>query len=113
MPRPAPAAPAAGPGVNPMPTAPLLPLLVKLALLTVLVMVMVTLLGVAETYFVRVPGTEAIAAASLVVAVIPLMTMVANGGIGGGRVLGHRSRAGRRPHRRGREPGRLVRPRPL
>ncbi|RTL24596.1 MAG: MATE family efflux transporter [Burkholderiales bacterium] len=69
---------------NPMLSGPLLPLLARLALPTVVVMFMVTLLSVAETYFVSGLGTDAIAAASLVVPVILLMTMVSNGGIGGG-----------------------------
>lgn len=63
---------------------PLLPVLTRLALPTVAVMFLVTLLSVAETYFVSSLGTDAIAAASLVVPVILLMTMVSNGGIGGG-----------------------------
>lgn len=69
---------------NPMLDGPLLPLLARLALPTVVVMFLVTLLSVAETYFVSVLGTDAIAAASLVVPVILLMAMVSNGGIGGG-----------------------------
>lgn len=63
---------------------PLLPLLTRLALPTVAVVFLVTLLSVAETYFVSSLGTDAIAAASLVVPVVLLMTMVSNGGIGGG-----------------------------
>ncbi|HSW15799.1 MAG TPA: MATE family efflux transporter, partial [Ramlibacter sp.] len=63
---------------------PLLPVLTRLALPTVAVMFLVTLLSVAETYFVSSLGTDAIAAASLVVPVVLLMTMVSNGGIGGG-----------------------------
>ncbi|MGK6311055.1 MATE family efflux transporter [Variovorax sp. DT-64] len=51
---------------------------------TVGVMFLVTLLSAAETYFVSSLGTDAIAAASLVVSVILLMTMVSIGGIGGG-----------------------------
>jgi TetR/AcrR family transcriptional repressor of mexJK operon len=47
-------------------------------------MFLVTLLSAAETYFVSSLGTDAIAAASLVVPVILLMTMVSIGGIGGG-----------------------------
>lgn len=54
---------------------PLLPLLIRLALPTVAVMFMVTALSVAETCFVSRLGTEAIAAASLVVPVILLMTL--------------------------------------
>jgi putative MATE family efflux protein len=63
---------------------PLLPVLVRLALPTIAVMLMVTLLGVAETYFVSVVGTDAIAAAAMVLPVALLMTMISNGGIGGG-----------------------------
>jgi len=63
---------------------PLLPVLVRLALPTVAVMFLVTFLSVAETYFVSSLGTESIAAASLVVPIVLLMTMVSNGGIGGG-----------------------------
>jgi putative MATE family efflux protein len=55
-----------------------------LALPTVVVLFMTTLLSVAETYFVSSLGLDAIAAASLVVPVMMLMTMVSNGGIGGG-----------------------------
>jgi putative MATE family efflux protein len=62
----------------------LLPLLVRLALPTVAVMLLTTLLAIAETYFVATLGTEAIAAASLVVPVVLLMGMVSNGGVGGG-----------------------------
>ncbi|WP_317205547.1 MATE family efflux transporter [Janthinobacterium sp.] len=63
---------------------PLLPSLIRLALPTVVVLFMTTLLSVAETYFVSSLGRDAIAAASLVVPVMMLMTMVSNGGIGGG-----------------------------
>lgn len=79
-------APAAAPGAsgNPLLSGPLLPQLARLAMPTVAVMLLVTLLSVAETYFVSALGTEAIAAAALVVPVMLLMTMVSNGGIGGG-----------------------------
>lgn len=70
--------------VSPMLDGPLLPLLTRLALPTTVVMFLVTLLSVAETYFVSAIGTDAIAAASLVVPIILLMTMVSNGGMGGG-----------------------------
>lgn len=79
------AMPGAAPATeNPMLTGPLLPVLTRLALPTVVVMFLVTVLSVAETYFVSVLGTDAVAAAAMVVPVILLMTMVANGGIGGG-----------------------------
>ena len=58
--------------------------LARLAVPTVAVMFLVTALSIAETYFVSTLGTEAVAAASLVVPVALLVTMVSNGGIGGG-----------------------------
>jgi putative MATE family efflux protein len=70
--------------VNKLLLGPLLPNLIRLALPTVVVLFMTTLLSVAETYFVSSLGLDAIAAASLVVPVMMLMTMVSNGGIGGG-----------------------------
>lgn len=70
--------------VNPMLAGPILPVLTRLAMPTVIVMFLVTVLSVAETYFVSSLGTDAIAAASLVVPILLLMTMVSNGGIGGG-----------------------------
>jgi putative MATE family efflux protein len=63
---------------------PLLSQLIRLALPTVAVLFMTTLLSVAETYFVSSLGLKAIAAASLVVPVMVLMTTVASAGIGGG-----------------------------
>jgi putative MATE family efflux protein len=63
---------------------PLLPQLIRLALPTVAVLFMTTMLGVAETYFVSSLGLKAIAAASLVVPLMVLMTTVASAGIGGG-----------------------------
>jgi Na+-driven multidrug efflux pump len=63
---------------------PLLSQLIRLALPTVAVLFMTTLLGVAETYFVSSLGLKAIAAASLVVPVMVMMTTIASAGIGGG-----------------------------
>ncbi|WP_457096067.1 MATE family efflux transporter [Lysobacter sp. P5_B9] len=63
---------------------PLLWQLIRLALPTAAVLFMSTLLSVAETYFVSALGLKAIAAASLVVPVMVLMTTVASAGIGGG-----------------------------
>jgi putative MATE family efflux protein len=71
-------------GVGQLLHGPLLPTLVHLALPTVAVLFMTTVLSVAETYFVSSLGLEAIAAASLVVPIMLLMTMISNGGIGGG-----------------------------
>ncbi|MEZ0232917.1 MAG: MATE family efflux transporter [Methylophilaceae bacterium] len=70
--------------LNPLLTGNLLKTLIKLALPTVLVLFMTTLLSIAETYFVSSLGVHAIAAASLVVPVMMFMTMVSNGGVGGG-----------------------------
>jgi putative MATE family efflux protein len=75
--------PAAAPAASLL-HGPVLPVLVRLALPTVAVMFLVTFLSVAETYFVSSLGTDSIAAASLVVPIVLLMTMVSNGGIGGG-----------------------------
>jgi putative MATE family efflux protein len=63
---------------------PVLPTLLKLALPTLVVMVVQTLVGVAETYFVSFLGTDAIAGVSLVFPIFMLMQMMSNGGIGGG-----------------------------
>jgi putative MATE family efflux protein len=63
---------------------PILPALLKLALPTVVVLVVQTLVGVAETYFVSFLGTEALAGVSLVFPIFMLMQMMSNGGIGGG-----------------------------
>jgi putative MATE family efflux protein len=63
---------------------PVLPTLLKLALPTVVVLVIQTLVGVAETWFVSFLGTEAIAGVSLVFPIFMLMQMMSNGGIGGG-----------------------------
>lgn len=72
------------PRVNNLLHGALLPQLIRLGLPTVVVMFMTTLVGVAETYFVGSLGLKAIAAASLVVPVMVLMTTVASAGIGGG-----------------------------
>jgi putative MATE family efflux protein len=69
---------------NPLLHGPLLPNLIRLALPTVAVLFITTLLSVAETYFVSSLGLKSIAAASLVVPVMILMTTVASAGIGGG-----------------------------
>lgn len=63
---------------------PLLPNLIRLALPTVAVLFMTTFVSVAETYFVSSLGLKAIAAASLVVPVMVMMTTLASAGIGGG-----------------------------
>jgi len=62
----------------------IVPELLRLALPTVAVLLMTTLLSIVETYFASSLGTEVIAGASLVIPVLMLMTMMSNGGIGGG-----------------------------
>jgi len=48
------------------------------------VLALQTFVGVAETYFVSFLGTDALAGVALVFPVFMLMTMMSNGGIGGG-----------------------------
>lgn len=63
---------------------PIVPTLLRLALPTVVVLLTTTVLSIVETYFVSSLGTDSIAGASLVIPVLMLMTMMSNGGIGGG-----------------------------
>ncbi|MGY0834853.1 MATE family efflux transporter [Azospirillum argentinense] len=63
---------------------PVAPTMLRLAAPTTLVLVIQTLVGVAETWFVGFLGTEALAGVALVFPVLMLMQMMANGGIGGG-----------------------------
>src|SRR5262245_42318726 len=49
-----------------------------------IVLTLQTFVGVAETYFVSFLGTDALAGVSLVFPLFMLMTMMSNGGIGGG-----------------------------
>lgn len=63
---------------------PVAPAMLRLAVPTTLVLVVQTLVGVAETYFVGFLGTDALAGVALVFPVLMLMQMMANGGIGGG-----------------------------
>ena len=58
--------------------------MLSLAAPTIVVLVVQTLVGVAETYFVSFLGTDALAGAALVFPVLMLMQMMSNGGIGGG-----------------------------
>ena len=58
--------------------------LLRLGLPTLIVILLQTLVGVAETYFVSRLGTDAIAGAAVVFPVLMLMQMMANGGFGGG-----------------------------
>jgi putative MATE family efflux protein len=78
---------------------PIIPTMLRLALPTIVVLVVQTLVGVAETYFVSFLGTDALAGVALVFPVLMLMQMMSNGGIGGGvssavaRALGANRRA--------------------
>src|SRR5262245_5173157 len=63
---------------------PILPALLRLAWPMILVLVVQTFVSVAETYFVGHLGTDALAGVVLVFPVLMLMTMMSNGGMGGG-----------------------------
>src|SRR5260370_32093733 len=76
--------PAKGSAIGGSLQGPIVPLLLRLAGPTVLVLVVQTLVSVAETYFVSFLGTDALAGVALVFPVLMLMTMMSNGGIGGG-----------------------------
>jgi putative MATE family efflux protein len=58
--------------------------LVRLAWPVLIVLAVQTLVGVAETWFVSFLGTDAIAGVALVFPLFMLMTMMSNGGMGGG-----------------------------
>ena len=62
----------------------IVPTLLKLGLPTLTVIMVQTLVGVIETYFVSQLGTDALAGAAVVFPVLMLMQMMANGGFGGG-----------------------------
>jgi putative MATE family efflux protein len=64
--------------------APIAATLIALAWPVLVVLAVQTLVGVAETYFVSFLGTSAIAGVALVFPLFMLMTMMSNGGIGGG-----------------------------
>jgi putative MATE family efflux protein len=63
---------------------PIAPRLLRLAWPILVVLAVQTLVGVAETYFVGFLGTAAITGVALVFPPLMLMTMMSNGGIGGG-----------------------------
>jgi putative MATE family efflux protein len=63
---------------------PILPQLLRLAFPILIVLAVQTLVSVAETYFVGFLGTDALAGVALVFPALMLMTMMSNGGIGGG-----------------------------
>jgi len=58
--------------------------MLRLALPTIAVLIVQTLVGVIETYFVSFLGTEALAGVALVFPLLMLMLMMSNGGFGGG-----------------------------
>jgi putative MATE family efflux protein len=62
----------------------ILPTMLRLAGPTLVVLVVQTLVGVIETYFVSFLGTDALAGVALVFPVLMLMQMMSNGAIGGG-----------------------------
>src|ERR1700693_4177963 len=62
-------------------TGPILRTLLKLGWPTIVVLVVQTLVGVAETYWVSFLGTAALAGVTLVFPISMLMTMMLNGGI--------------------------------
>ena len=63
---------------------PILRTMLQLAWPTIVVLIMQTLVGIAEIYFVSFLGTATVAGVTLVFPVLMLMTMMSNGGIGGG-----------------------------
>ncbi|UPT57229.1 MATE family efflux transporter [Dickeya zeae] len=76
--------PAAKPLTTAMLAGPILPVMLRLALPTVAVLVVQTLVGVMETYFVSSLGAGVLAGIAVVFPILMLMQMMANGGIGGG-----------------------------
>jgi len=65
-------------------TAPIVSTMTKLALPTIAVLAAQTLVGIAETYYVGLIGTDALAGTALVFPFWAMMAMMSNGGIGGG-----------------------------
>lgn len=63
---------------------PVAPTLLRLSAPVLAVLALQTFVGIAETYFVSSLGTDAVAGVALVFPVLMLMTMMSNGGIGGG-----------------------------
>jgi MATE family, multidrug efflux pump len=65
-------------------TAPVVPLILQLAWPVIAVLLLQTLAGIAETFYVSFLGTDQLAGVALVFPIVMLMTMMSNGGIGGG-----------------------------
>jgi len=61
-----------------------LPTMLRLALPMIVVMVVQTAVGIAETIYIGLLGTDSLAGVALVFPVLMLMTMMSSGGIGGG-----------------------------
>jgi putative MATE family efflux protein len=62
----------------------IVPTLMRLALPTITVLVAQTMVGIAETYYVGLLGTDALAGVSVVFPIWMLMTMMSGGGMGNG-----------------------------
>ena len=79
-------------------SGPIIPVMLRLAVPTVVVLLVQTLVGVIETYFVSSLGANVLAGVAVVFPVLMLMQMMANGGIGGGlaSAVARASGAGRR-----------------
>jgi hypothetical protein len=77
---------------------PIVPILLRLAAPNVLVMLAQASVGLVETYFVGMLGTDALAGVALVFPVVMLMQMMSAGAIGGG-MSSAIARARRRPPR--------------
>ena len=71
-------------GRNTLLQGPIASRLIGLALPILIVLAVQTLVSVAETYFVGFLGDDALAGVALVFPILMLMTMMSNGGIGGG-----------------------------
>ena len=72
------------PDTNPLLTGPILPTLLKLSLPNVVAMLMAVLVGVAETFYVGLLGTQHLAAMALVFPFAMLTGMMSAGAMGGG-----------------------------
>ena len=69
---------------NPLLAGAVLPTLLKLAVPNVLAMTMAVMVGIAETYYIGVLGTEPLAAMAVVFPFAMLMQMMSSGAMGGG-----------------------------
>lgn len=64
--------------------APIVPTLARLAIPNLAMLMVQSAVGIAETYFIGLLGTEALAGASLVLPLLMLMQMMSAGAVGGG-----------------------------